>query len=148
MALFQKINDDLKNAMKAGDRTRVEVLRFSLASLNSAQKEKAMKEPGATLTDEEVIANLQKEAKRRKESIELFKKGNRNDLVEKEETDLTIIMGYLPQAMSREEIEAVVKDLKGKGFTEFATLMRESMKVLKGRADGAVVGEVVKANIG
>ncbi len=148
MALFQNINDDLKTAMKSGDKTRVEVLRFSLAGLNSALKEKALKEPGATLTDEEVIANLQKEAKRRRESVELFKQGNRNDLVQKEEGDLTIIMGYLPEQMSREEIEKVVADLKEKGFTEFNTLMRESMKVLKGRADGKLVGDVVKANVG
>ncbi|HVM76600.1 MAG TPA: GatB/YqeY domain-containing protein, partial [Candidatus Paceibacterota bacterium] len=78
MSLFQQLNDDVKAAMKSGDKTKLEVLRFSLASLNSAQKEKALKEPGATLTDDEVIANLQKEAKRRKEAIELFKQGNRN----------------------------------------------------------------------
>jgi len=148
MSLFQQLNDDVKAAMKSGDKTKLEVLRFSLASLNSAQKEKALKEPGATLTDDEVIANLQKEAKRRKEAIELFKQGNRNDLVEKEEKDLAIIAAYLPQLMSREEIEKVVIDLKAQGFTEFNTLMREAMKVMKGRADGKLVGEVVKANVG
>ena len=133
--------------MKSGDKTRVEVLRFSLASLNAALKEKTMKEPGAILSDEEVVSNLQKEAKRRKESIELFKQGNRADLVEKEEADLAIIMGYVPAQMPREEIEKVVVDLKAQGFTEFNTLMREAMKVLKGRADGKLVGEVVKANV-
>jgi uncharacterized protein len=148
MALFQKINDDLKVAMKSGDKARVDVLRFSLAGLQSAQKEKNMKQPGVVLTDEEVIANLQKEAKRRKESIELFKQGKRDDLVQKEEADLVIIMSYLPKEMSRAEIEKVVSDLKAKGFTEFNVLMREAMKVLKGRADGKLVGEIVKANVG
>ena len=134
--------------MKSGDKMRVEVLRFSLSSLNGALKDKQLKDPAALLSDEEVIANLQKEAKRRRESIELFKQGNRNDLVEKEEADLGIIMAYLPKQMSREEVEAVVADLKGKGFTEFNVLMREAMKVLKGRADGKMVGEIVKANVG
>jgi len=148
MSLFEQINSDLKVAMKSGDKVRVEVLRFSLAGLNAAQKEKGIKEPGATLIDEEVIAALQKEAKKRKESIELFRQGKRDDLVQKEEGDLAIIMGYLPKEMSREEIEKIVLDLKNKGFTEFNTLMREAMKVLKGRADGKLVGEVVKASIG
>ena len=148
MALFQKINDDMKAAMKSGDKVRLEVLRFSLSSLNSALKEKTLKTPGATLTDEEVVANLQKEAKRRKESMELFKQGKRDDLVKKEEGDLAIIMEYLPQQMSREEIEKTVAGLKGQGFTEFNALMREAMKVLKGRADGKLVGEIVKENVG
>lgn len=147
MSLFEQINTDLKTAMKSGDKVRVDVLRFSLAGLNAAKKEKELKEPGATLTDEEVVAALQKDAKKRKESIELFRQGNRADLVEKEETDLAIIMGYLPKEMSREEIEKVVSDLKGQGFTEFSTLMREAMKVMRGRADGKVVGEVIKANL-
>src|SRR5258708_30515790 len=72
MSLFEKLNSDLKAAMKGGNKERVEVLRFLLAGLQAAQKEKSMKEPGAALTDEEVISNLQKEAKRRKEAIDLF----------------------------------------------------------------------------
>ncbi len=147
MLLFEQINSDLKTAMKSGDKARVDVLRFSLAGLNAAKKEKEMKEPGTMLTDEEVISVLQKEAKKRKESIELFRQGKRDDLVQKEEVDLAIIMGYLPKEMSREEIEKVVLDLKRKGFTEFNTLMREAMKVMKGRADGKLVGEVVKASV-
>lgn len=148
MTLFEQINTDLKTAMKSGDKVRVDTLRFSLAGLNAAQKEKSMKEPGAALTDAEVIAALQKDAKKRKESIELFKQGKRDDLVQKEEADLAIIMGYLPKEMSREEVEKVVAELKGQGFTEFNTLMREAMKVMKGRADGKLVGEVIKANLG
>ena len=69
MPLFQKINDDMKTAMKSGDKARLEVIRFALAGLNAALKEKTLKEPGAALTDEEVITVLQKDAKRRKELI-------------------------------------------------------------------------------
>lgn len=144
MALFQKITDDMKTAMKSGDKARLEVLRFTIAGLNSAQKEKALKDPQATLSDEEVVAILQKEAKKRKDSIELFKQGGRNDLVEKEESDLKILYEYLPQPLSREEVMAIVKDLKAKGINGFGLLMKEVMAVAKGRTDGKTVGDVIK----
>jgi uncharacterized protein YqeY len=134
----------MKTAMKSGDRPRLEVIRFMLSQLNSFQKDKMAKEPNATITDEETITVLQKDAKRRKESIELFKQGKRDDLVQKEEADLAIIMSYLPAEMSRAEIAKTIDGLKAQGFTEFSILMREAMKALKGRADGKTVGEIVK----
>ncbi len=148
MALLEKISGDLKTAMKSGDKARLEVLRFLMAGLNSAQKDKNAKEPGIALADDEAISILQKEAKRRKEAIELFRKGNRNDLVEKEESDLAIIQEYLPKELSAEEIEKTVADLRAGGLNDFNALMRESMKVLKGKADGKLVGEVVKKVLG
>lgn len=144
MSLFQKINDDMKTAMKSGDKPRLEVLRFTLAGLNAAQKEKALKDPQASLSDEEVVTILQKEAKKRKDSIELFKQGKRDDLVTKEESDLKVIYEYLPAELSHDEIVAIVKDLKGKGFDDFSSLMRETMKIVKGRADGKTVGDVIR----
>lgn len=134
----------MKTAMKSGDKARLEVLRFTLATLNAAQKEKTLKEPEAKLSDDEVIKLLQKEAKKRRDSIELFKQGGRADLVEKEEADLAILFEYLPKELSKEEVTAIVKDLKEKGFTDFSSLMRESMKVVQGRADGKMVGDVIK----
>lgn len=148
MPLVQKINDDVKAAMKSGDKSRLEVLRFVLAGLNSAQKDKAIKTEGAVLTDDEAVALLQKEAKRRKEAIELFKQGKRDDLVEKESAELAIVYEYIPKEMSREEIEKIVSGLKAGGATDFNTLMKESMKAIKGRADGKTVGEVVKSVLG
>ncbi len=146
--LYETIASDMKTAMKSGDKARLEVLRFTLSPLNSALKEKQFKDPSAVLTDEETLAILQKEAKRRKESIELFRQGNREDLAEKEEAELTFIADYLPAQMSREEIEKIVNDLKEKGFNEFSTLMREASKETKGRADGKLVAEIAKAAIG
>ena len=84
MSLLKKITEDLKTAMKSGDRARVDVLRFVLAGIQGAEKDKYAKAPGVALTDEEAVAVLQKEVKRRKEAIELFRKGNRTDLVTKE----------------------------------------------------------------
>jgi uncharacterized protein YqeY len=148
MTLYETISNDVKTAMKSGDQARVEVLRFALSGLQGALKEKTVKDPTATLSDEEAAAVLQKEAKRRKESIELFKQGNRADLAAKEETELAILSAYLPKQMPREEIEKLVEELKAQGFNEFNTLMREAMKTAKGKADGKLVGEVVKEKLG
>ena len=145
MPLFQKINDDMKAALKSGDKARLEVLRFTFAGLNAAQKEKTLKDPQAALGDEEVVALLQKEAKKRKDSIELFKQGKRDDLVAKEEGDLRVLYEYLPQELARDEITASVKDLKTKGVaSDFSGLMQETMKIAKGRADGKTVGDVIR----
>ncbi len=144
MALFQKINDDMKAAMKSGDKARLDVLRFTLASLNPAQKEKALKDPQAILSDEEVVTILQKEAKKRKDSIELFKQGKRDDLVAKEEGDLKVIYEYLPAALSREEVVVMVAAAKASGANDFSSIMKEVMKLAKGRADGKMVGDVIR----
>ena len=144
MALFQKINDDMKAAMKSGDKARLDVLRFTLASLNPAQKEKALKDPQAMLSDEEVVTILQKEAKKRKDSIELFKQGKRDDLVAKEEGDLKVIYEYLPAELSREEIVVMVAAAKASGANDFSSIMKEVMKLAKGRADGKMVGDVIR----
>lgn len=145
MPLFQKINDDMKAAMKSGDKARLETLRFTLATLNAAQKEKALKDPRTALTDEEVVTLLQKEAKKRKDSIELFRQGKRDDLVEQESAGLKVIYEYLPQELSREEIVAIVNDLKEKGVaSDFSGLMKETMKIAKGRADGKLVGDIIR----
>jgi uncharacterized protein YqeY len=153
MSLYETITSDLKTAMKAGDQTRVDTLRFALAGLNSFQKDKQAKEPDAKITDEETVIVLQKDVKRRKESIELFKQGKRDDLVAKEEADLAIIAAYIPKELTREEIEALVNGVIAAGAgagaaPDFNSVMRETMKLVKGRADGKAVGEVIKAKLG
>jgi uncharacterized protein YqeY len=148
MPLVQKITDDMKAAMKSGDKTRLEVIRFAIAGLQAAQKEKESKEPGVALTDEEVISILQKDAKRRKESIELFGQGGRNDLVEQEATQLAMLSEYLPKELSHEEIAMMVDAAMAAGSNDFSSLMKETMKAVKGRADGKQVGEVIKEKLG
>ncbi len=134
----------MKTAMKSGDKARLEVLRFTLASLNSAQKEKTLKDPQAMLSDEEVVTILQKEAKKRKDSIELFKQGKRDDLVAKEEGDLKVLYEYLPAELSHEEVVAMVTAAKAGGANDFSSIMKEVMKLAKGRADGKTVGDVIR----
>src|SRR5579863_5122074 len=144
MSLYSQITDDMKSAMKSGDKARVEVLRFSLASLNAFQKEKQAKTPDAAITDEEVVSVLQKEVKKRKDSIELFRQGKRDDLVAKEEGDLAILYEYIPAPLSRDELTAMVKEAKANGASDFSAIMREVMKAAKVRADGKLVGDVIR----
>ncbi|HUZ92851.1 MAG TPA: GatB/YqeY domain-containing protein [Candidatus Paceibacterota bacterium] len=146
MSLSEKLKDDLKASMKSGNAERLGVLRMLIAEVNN--KQKAMSGAVATpLTDEEVIAVFQKEAKKRRESIELFKKGNRDDLVKKEEAELAIIREFLPQQMGEAEIKAVIDKLAAAGVNDFNSLMKESMKELKGKADGKLVGEIIKKKL-
>ena len=139
---------DLKTAMKAGEQSRVDTLRFVLSGLNNFKKEKQIKDPASTITDEEVVSLLQKEVKRRKESIELFQQGNRADLVEKEEADLAFIKPYIPAALTTAELEKMVDDAMATGATDFNGVMKEVMKNVKGRADGKAVGDVIKKKLG
>lgn len=141
--LTDRIKEDLKNSLKSGASERAGILRLFIAELQNKQKEKFGGSPGA-LSDEDATAVLQREAKKRREAIELFRKGNRVDLVKKEENELKVIGEYLPQQLTRAEIKAAVEKLKTKGLADFNSLMRESMKELKGRADGKLVGEIVK----
>ena len=96
------------------------------------------------LSDEEVTAILQKEAKKRKDSIELFKQGKRDDLVTKEEGDLKVLYEYLPAELSRDEVVAMVKTAKAGGANDFSSIMKEVMKLANGRADGKTVGDIIR----
>ena len=149
--LHQKITEDLKTAMKAGKEFEVGVLRFLLSSLHNKEIEKKSKGLEPTLSDEEIIEILSREAKKRKEAIEMYTEGGRNDLVEKEEKELEIIKQYLPEQLSEEEIEKIVvatiekigvKDIKALG-----RVMGEVMKELKGKADASLVSEIVKKRL-
>lgn len=148
MALKERLNDDMKAAMKGGDKARLEVLRYLLSLVQNAEKEKFAKQPGAPLADDETIAVLQKEAKRRKDALELFRQGNRDDLVKKEEAELAVMNEYLPKGLSEAELEAIVDGLRAKGFNDFNSLMRETMKLAKGRTDGRTAGDVIKKKLG
>jgi len=160
--LHQKITDNLKTAMKAGQEFEISVLRMLLSALHNKEIEKKGKGQEPILTDEEVIEVLTREAKKRREAAELYAKGNRNDLAEKETKELEIIKKYLPEELSEEEIEKIVKlaiervvvkdpegprrDVGAYGAS-FGKVMAEAMKELKGRADASAVSEIVKRNL-
>ncbi len=129
--------------MKAKDGTRVSVLRLLLASIKNREIEKK-----EALTDEEVLAEIASAAKRRKESLEAFREGERQDLVEKEEAELVILEEYLPEQISEEEVRRTVQDVVAEvgaqSPSDLGKVMKELMPRLKGKADGKMVNQIVR----
>lgn len=146
MSLQEQIKNNIKEAMKSGDKVRLEVMRGLATSFTNELVAKG-RTPQDMLSDEEAISVITRLSKQRKDSIEQFTKGGRMDLVEEESKQLAILSEYLPKLMEVQEIEDFVKskiselgtiDQSKKG-PFMATLMRD----LKGKADGAIVKEVV-----
>lgn len=140
--LIEVIKSDANKALKSGEAQTLSTLRMVLSTIQNKGIEK--KAAGKELTDDDVIEILRQEVKKRKETILLAQKGGREDLAKNEGEEIKIIEKYLPRLMSQEEIEDVVNELASKGFGDFNSLMKESMKSLKGKADGKEVSEVVK----
>ena len=150
MPLKQKLLKDLKEAMKAGDRERLGVLRLLTSAIHNKEIEKRSKSTSEELTEEEVTNVLSSEAKKRRESIDFFKKGGREDLAKNEQKEAEIIQRYLPKQMSPEEIEKEVGGiLQGAPeLSDFGLAMKEVMKTLKGKADAKIISEVIKKKLG
>ncbi len=143
----EKMNEDLKQAMKSGDNTRKDALRFILAAIKQSEIDSR-----ETLTEDQVYALLQKEAKKRRDSVAELRKAGRDDMADKEQAEATLIESYLPQQLSREEIEAEAKKAIAESGAASAKDMGKVMKLLtprvKGRADGKLVNDVVKSLLG
>lgn len=144
--LHEQIKSGIKEAMMAKDSVRLETLRAMVASFMNELVAKG-KKPQDMLSDEEALAVITRLAKQRKDSIEQFKKGNREDLVKVEEAQLVILETYLPKMMEKTEVEKIARTKKDElGITDATKkgmLMSALMKDLKGKADGGVVKEVV-----
>jgi len=142
MALKDSIREALRGALKRQQRVEVATLRLLLSEIKNA--EIAQQKPA---DDNKVLDVVAKEVKRRWESIEAFKGGNRGDLVAQEEAELAVLMSYLPAQMSRAEIMAaarqVVDAVGAKGLSDKGKVMSQLMPQLKGKADGKEVSEIV-----
>jgi len=146
--LKDKINEDMKAAMKSGDKVRLETIRSIRALILEFEKSGANKQ----LTPQDEISLLTTAAKKRKESIEQYEKAGRNDLANKEKAELNILMEYLPKQLSeeeiRKEIERIAGELGAKSKEDFPKLMPAVMKELKGKADGKIVKQEVEKFLG
>lgn len=142
--LYEKIHEDLKAAIKSRSEFDLGVLRMLSAALHNREIEKRTSGQSPTLTEQDVLDVLTREAKKRKDAAALYLQGGRKELEEKELKEVTIIQKYLPAQVSAEEIEAVVKRVIASGAKDFGSAMREAMKEMRGRADGKAVGEAVK----
>ena len=144
MNLKEKINLDLKDAMKSGDKVRLAVVRSIRALILEFEKSGSGKE----LTPEEEVKMLSSAAKKRKDSIDQFRNASRTDLVESEEAELKILMNYLPKQLDENEINSEVQKLASqigaKTKDDFSKLMPLVMKELKGKADGKIVKSIVE----
>ena len=146
MSLKERLSEDLKKAMKSGDKERLETLRTLRAAL--LEKEIELRTTTRSLSPEDETGVLTGAAKKRKESIEQFGKGGRQDLVDQETRELSIIQEYLPQQMSRDEVVSVLQQIidetGAQGAQDFSKVMPLAMKQLKGKTDGKMVQELVR----
>ncbi len=143
MSLKERLAADLKDAMRQRDERRRDTLRMALAALHNAEIEAR-----GELDEDATLAVLSKEAKTRRESIEEFRKGSRQDLVDKEMEELEVISTYLPQQLSRDDIvtaaRQVIEEAGASGMKDLGRVMPVLMERLRGRADGRTVNEVVR----
>jgi len=143
MSLLNRLTEELKEALRAGNHTKLSVIRLLKSSIKNREIEKM-----APLTDEEIIDIIMTALKQRRESIEQFQKGGREDLVQKEKSELEILQTFLPQQLSEEElvgeIQAVIREVGASSLKDMGKVMKILMIRLKGRAEGAKVSSLVK----
>lgn len=146
MSLKDKLTDEMKDAMRSQDKVRLSTIRLLLSAVKN--KEIDLK---ANLTDEEVIETITSQVKQRKDSIEQFTNAGRLDLVEKEEAELKILQGFLPEQLTPEEIdsevEKAVAEAEASGMKDLGKVMKLLMPRVAGRADGKVVSEKVRERL-
>lgn len=160
--LKEKLQSDMKNAMKAGDATRRLVLSLLQSAIKNKELEKRTKlsrsgigadklEELSKLSDEEIMDVIYSEVKKRKESIESYEKGGREELAQKERDELNILMEYMPEQMSEDEIRIEAKkaiaETDAKDIKEMGKVLGVLMPKLKGRADGQTVSRIVKEEL-
>lgn len=149
MALQKRIDEDLIAAMRAKDSTRLGVLRMLKAALKNVAIDKAG--AGGELEDSEAVAVVRKQVKQRQDSIESFEKGGRIELAEKERAEIAVLTGYLPQAMSAEELKRVVAEtIAETGATsraQMGAVMKALQQKVAGRADGKTLSMEVQRQL-
>ena len=146
MTMKSRLDDDLKQAMRARDTVRRDVIRYLRSEIRN-QEIRVQDD----LDDDGVVQVLSRQAQQRRDSIEAFAQADRTDLVEKEQAELTIIMEYLPQQMTREEIthlvQQVIADVGASGPGDMGKVMSQIMPQVRGRAEGREVNSIVMATL-
>jgi len=147
MTLSERLNEDYKAAMKSGDKTRVATLRLLRAQMKQEQIDNMR-----TLSPDDEMAVLANAAKKRREAIESYRQAGRDDLLAKETAELAVISHYLPQGLSNEElaqiIDAAIKETGSAAVGDLGKVMGKIMPQIKGRADGKVAQQMVRAKLG
>jgi len=156
--LRDRVQADLADAMRARDETRKTALRMLITAIRNAEIPPAPEEESETpidraaLSDEQVVAVIQKQVKQRRDSIDQFRKAKREDLASREEAELVVLQTYLPAAPSAEELEAVARrviaETGASGPRDMGKVMPAVVKEFEGRAEGRAVSEVVRRLLG
>jgi len=145
MNLKEKIISDIREAMKSGDTVKRDTLRFLDSAIKNFEIEKKKQEIG--LSDEEILEVIGRSVKQRQDSIRQFNEGGRTDLVAKEQAELDILVPYLPEQLSEDEIRKVVKEIISTSgevsASDMGKIMGQAMGKLKGKADGNIVRKIV-----
>ena len=147
MGLKEQLVEDMKSAMRSKETARLDTIRLLRASIQRLEVDRTdRKNPnyGVEITENDYIGAVHQEIKQRRDSIEAFEKGGREDLAEKERVEMTIMEQYLPRQLSREEIVAALTPLVEREGKDFRKIMPLASKELKGKADGRLINEVVK----
>lgn len=146
MSLSERLNEDMKQAMKSQDKFKLSVIRMVKASIKNLEIDQHK-----TLDDNEVLDVISREIKQRKDSLQEFKQAGRDDLVQKLEAEIAILMEYMPQQLSEEEIKVIVQQtIQEVGATSKADMgkvMGALMPKVKGRADGKLVNQLVQQSL-
>ena len=146
ISLKERLDGDLKDAMRNKDSIRRTVLRTIISEIRNAEIAKQ-----EALDDEGIMVVITKQAQQRRDSIEAFKSASRSDLVESESAELKIISGYLPEQLSEDEIEVVITEVisqvEAKGSSDMGKVMKEIMQRVRGRADGKMVSAIVTSRL-
>ena len=145
--LKQKLNDDMHQAMKAGDKVKVGVLRLLLSAVHNGEIARQV-----DFSDSDIFGVIAKEIRQREESIESFKAGNRPDLVAQEEIEMAVLKTYQPKQASREEIveyaRKIIAEVGAQNQRDKGKVMPKLVAEFKGKADGRVINEVVTELLG
>ncbi len=148
MDLKEQLQQDLREALRAGDERRKRVIRMALAEITNAEIEQGRQSGETELDERDVIAVLQKQAKQRQETIDELEQVDRPELLAEEKEELAILEEYLPEQLSREEIvdeaRQVIEDINATSMKDMGPVMGRLMSKLKGQVDGHIVNEVVR----
>ncbi|OAA83543.1 GatB/YqeY domain-containing protein [Clostridium ljungdahlii] len=146
MSLKERLQEDWKNALKSGDKFKANTISMAKAAVLLVEKT-----DGKKLDDEKIIDIIAKEVKERRESILEFEKGKRQDLVEKAKSEIDILLEYLPQQLSKEEISEIIRNAVNEVGAESIRDMKKVMAIVmpktRGRADGKLVSQIVKEHL-
>lgn len=144
MNLSERLSEDMKQAMKEKDKVRLSVIRM----VRSAVKNKEI-ETGSPLSDEDIVAVLQKEIKQRKDSLEAFENAGRTDLIDDVKSEIAILSEYLPKQMSEEELRElalnIIREVGATGKRDMGNVMGKLMPLIRGKADGKLAQQVVQS---